>query len=74
MDFYEIEIKSVELVGGELHIVCKQDTGMATYKGPIINIWKDIYVAENGEIVKKQTVEGVYRPERYVEEGWSFPE
>ena len=68
---------SVALIDGELHVVWRERSH-AEY--PVVpprpvpdRVWKEIYVAEDGEIVLARTIEGVHTPASENTERIEFP-
>ena len=72
------EPMSVELVGGELHVVWRERSNASFAVYPAVptpdNIWKDIYVCGHDEIVLAETVHGKHTPSRQEPERFEFPE
>ena len=68
---------SVELVGGELHVVWRQRSH-AEYPvyppRPVPDrVWKDIYVCGHDEIVLAETIQGTHTPAYEEPERLGFP-
>ena len=69
---------SVELVGGELHVVWRQRSH-AEYpvypSRPVPDhVWKDVYVCGHDEIVLAETIQGTHIPVTENPERFEFPE
>ena len=69
----KVSIESVDLVGGNLEVVCRRSNGLDRGDNARPDsILKEIYIAKDGEIVLDKTINAKVTPEKVIPGSYEF--